>query len=67
MDKDIEERTKALIKMYKSSARNLRNVADLAEAQDPSIDSNVARTSRAKADTYDLVITDLENLISKGT
>lgn len=62
MDKDTEERIVALILMYKGSARNLRNVAELAAEKDP--DSLVTSKSRAKADTYDLVVTDLENLIT---
>jgi hypothetical protein len=63
MDKDTEERIVALILMYRGSARNLRKVADLAAEQD--FNSVVAYKSRAKADTYDLVIADLENLIER--
>lgn len=57
----MEEDIKALIRIYKSSAINLRKVADLAREKD--IDSVVAHKSGAKADTYELVIDDLENLI----
>lgn len=63
MDKETLERIEALIKMYQGSARNLRNVADLAAGED--IDSVVAHKSRAKASTYDLVVADLENLIER--
>lgn len=55
----VEEDIKALIRIYQASATNLRKVAELAPE-----DSTVAETSRAKANTYDLVITDLENLIT---
>lgn len=58
----MEEDIKALIRIYQASATNLRKVADLAEEKD--LDSVVTHKSRAKADTYDLVITDLENLIT---
>ncbi len=59
----MEEGIKDLIRIYQASATNLRKVADLAAAQNPEEDSVVAQTSRAKANTYDLVITDLENLL----
>lgn len=57
-NEDIE----ALIRIYASSARNLREVAAIAEAENA--DSNVARTSLAKAHTYDLVIDDLNGLLA---
>lgn len=56
MDK-IEE----LIKIYTSSAENLRKVADIASQQGTL--SDVAATSRAKAATYDLVIHDLKAIL----
>lgn len=59
----MEEDIKALIRIYKSSATNLRKVAEIAAAQNPEEDSIVAQTSRAKANTYDLVISDLEDII----
>lgn len=55
---DIEE----LIRIYASSARNLREVAAIAAEQDP--DSIVAHTSRAKAYTYDVVIDDLKSILT---
>lgn len=58
MHGDIED----LIRIYKDSAKNLRNVADLAEQQDR---QSVADTSRAKASTYDLVISDLEQILKE--
>lgn len=57
----MEEDIKALIRIYRSSATNLRKVAELAAEKD--LDSVVAHKSRAKADTYDIVIADLEDLI----
>jgi hypothetical protein len=65
----MEEDIVRLIRMYEASAKNLRNVADIADSNDPTGESAVARTSRAKADTYDLVRRDLEMVIenSKGT
>lgn len=61
----MEEDIKALIRIYKSSAENLRKVAEIAAAQHPEEDSVVAQTSRAKANTYDLVINDLENVLER--
>lgn len=55
---DIEE----LVRIYTSSARNLREVAAIAAEQDS--DSIVAHTSRAKASTYDVVIEDLKILLA---
>ncbi len=55
---DIE----ALIRIYASSSRNLRQVAELAAADNS--DSIVAHTSRAKANTYDMVIDDLKGLLT---
>lgn len=55
---DIE----ALIRIYTSSSRNLRQVAELAAADDPTGD--VALISRAKANTYDVVIDDLKSLLA---
>lgn len=55
---DIE----ALIRIYTASERNLRNVAELAMADDP--DGGVAVSSRAKANTYKLVIDDLNDLLA---
>lgn len=60
----MEDDIKALIRIYKASALNLRKVAEMAEAQNPEEDSIVAHTSRAKANTYDLVISDLEELVA---
>jgi hypothetical protein len=62
MDENTEERLRSLILMYSSSATNLRKVADLAEEKDA--DSVVALKSRAKATTYDLVVSDLTDLIT---
>ena len=59
MEEDIRE----LIRIYKSSAANLRKVAEIAAAHHPEEDSTVAQTSRAKAATYDLVILDLEDIL----
>jgi hypothetical protein len=56
---DIE----ALVRIYESSKRNLRHVAELAEADNP--DSVVAHTSRAKANTYAVVIDDLNDLLAR--
>lgn len=56
---DIEE----LIRVYASSARNLREVAAIASEQDPN--SIVAHTSRAKANTYEVVIDDLKMLLAE--
>lgn len=58
----MKEDLEALIRIYAASARNLRNVAELAAADNP--DSLVAHTSRAKANTYDLVIDDLKSVIA---
>jgi len=55
---DIEE----LIRIYASSSRNLRQVAALAAEEDPN--SVVAISSRAKANTYDVVIDDLKSLLA---
>lgn len=57
-NEDIE----ALIRIYASSARNLREVAAIAGAENE--DSIVAKTSLAKARTYDLVIDDLQGLLA---
>lgn len=57
-NEDIE----ALIRLYTNSARNLREVAAIAEAGDA--DSYIARTSIAKALTYELVIDDLKDLLA---
>ncbi len=55
---DIEN----LIRIYTSSSRNLREVAAIAVEADS--DSIVAHTSRAKANTYDMVIDDLKGLLA---
>lgn len=57
-NEDIE----ALIRIYASSARNLREVAAIADAENA--DSIVARTSLAKAHTYEVVIDDLKDLLA---
>jgi hypothetical protein len=59
----MEEDIKALIRIYKSSAANLRKVAEIAADRNQG-DSVVAHTSRAKANTYDLVISDLEDILA---
>jgi len=58
------ERIEELIRLYTSSAKNLRKVADIADEQGP--DTQVAATSRAKAATYDLVIDDLKAILEDG-
>lgn len=55
---DIE----ALVRIYTASERNLRNVAEIALTDNP--DGGVAVASRAKADTYKLVIDDLNDLLA---
>jgi hypothetical protein len=57
-NEDIE----ALIRIYTDSARNLRNVAAIADAENN--DSPVSRISLAKAQTYELVIDDLQGLLA---
>lgn len=57
------ENIEQLIRIYASSMRNLREVADIAAEADP--DSIVAQTSRAKANTYALVIDDLKSLLAE--
>lgn len=58
-NEDIE----ALIRIYASSSRNLKEVAAIADAENA--DSVVARTSLAKANTYDMVIDDLKDLLER--
>lgn len=58
-----QEDIEALIRIYASSARNLKQVADLAAEDNP--DSIVAHTSRAKATTYLMVIDDLKDLLGR--
>jgi hypothetical protein len=59
---DMEENIEELIRIYASSSKNLRQVAALAAEEDPN--GVVSLTSRAKANTYDVVIDDLKDILA---